>query len=390
MPQHATAGPGASPLLTIGSWPGREEGHNRFIRILLDALEAEGARIVSVPDSRAIRLDDLDVLLIHWPERIFAEARHAGAAALLMAGFLGRLRARPRRARVVWIVHNLRPHAARGFKRLSWPVYSGGLSRLVDGALTLAAGTRAPVRAAYPALARRPLDHFWHPSYPEEDLPVGIGRAGLGWAGASTVYGYCGQLHRNKGVENLVTAFRGLTDPAARLLVAGRPFDGEIAGALRGLAGDDPRIHLRLRDLAEDDFRASLATCDIVVAPFRRYLHSGSLVHALSMGRPVLTPSTPFADSLADHLASPGWIQTYDGPLDPAVLAAATIPGTPLDLDRIAPAAAARQVLGFIERLAGSPAPVSARPDPEAGGDGRDDRHDLPWKAAVPARAGKA
>jgi hypothetical protein len=103
-----------------------------------------------------------------------------------------------------------------------------------------------------------------------------------------------------------------------------------------------------------------------VVAPFRRYLHSGSIVHALSAGRPVLTPATPFASSLAGELGRPDWLQTYEGGLTPATLAAASAPGTPLDLSPLAPEAAARRIRHFLEALAG-PRPAPSGNDAAAG-----------------------
>ena len=94
-----------------------------------------------------------------------------------------------------------------------------------------------------------------------------------------------------------------------------------------------------------------------MVAPFRRYLHSGSIVHALSAGRPVLTPATPFALSLAAELGRPDWLQTYAGPLD-----AGDAGGGRGALDRARPrarwrrATAARRLRRFLEAVAGRPA----------------------------------
>jgi glycosyltransferase involved in cell wall biosynthesis len=219
--------------------------------------------------------------------------------------------------------------------------------------------------AAYPALARKPLGHVWHPAYPGEALApaaAAAARAGFGWTGAERVFGYCGQLRPYKGTEELIRAFRGLADPDARLLVAGRPMDAGYARTLAGLAGEDRRIRLLPEDLAPERFRACLGACDLVVAPFRRYLHSGSIVHSLSAGRPVLTPATPFATSLAAELASPGWLQTYDGPLTPETLRAARRPDGALDLGPIAPANAAARLRRFVEGLRRSEARMAGRP----------------------------
>ncbi len=355
---------GANPMadpgpLVLGSWPGVESDHNRFLPILLGALEAEGVRVVSFPQSRDIRLDGPgdapDALILHWPDKVFWEARGSAEAGALIARLLARLAARPRTTKLVWMVHDLAPHDGRWFKRLAWPPYAAALARMADGAVVLSSGTRATVAAAYPALAQKPIGHIWHPAYPGEMLDPAAraaARAALGWPEEARAFGYCGQLRPYKGVEDLISAFRALADPAARLLVAGMPRDGEIAGTLTGLAGDDPRITLRLENLSPEAFRASLGACDLVVAPFRHYLHSGSIVHAPSAGRPVLTPATPFATSLAAELGRPDWLQTYEGPLTPATLDAARPPATPLDLAPLAPATAARRLRDFLAALA--------------------------------------
>ena len=237
----------AAPGLTLGSWPGAEADHNRFLQILLGALAAEGLRIVSFRESRDIRLGGLDALLVHWPDKVFWEASRSLQAAALMARLLTRLAARPRRTKLVWMVHDLAPHDGKWFKRLAWPPYAAQMARLADGALALSEGTRAAVLAAYPALAGKPVEHIWHPAYPGEALPPearATARAGLGWSEEERVYGYCGQLRPYKGVEDLIRAFRDLPDAGARLLVAGRPRDAAFAAALGVLAGEDARIRL--------------------------------------------------------------------------------------------------------------------------------------------------
>ena len=90
-----------------------------------------------------------------------------------------------------------------------------------------------------------------------------------------------------------------------------------------------------------------------MVAPFRRYLHSGSIVHALSAGRPVLTPATPFATSLAAELGRPDWLQTYAGPADAGDAGGGAPARDRRSTSRpLAPAkAAARRLRRFLEGL---------------------------------------
>jgi glycosyltransferase involved in cell wall biosynthesis len=349
--------------LRIASWPGFGASHNAFVSVFLSSLEAEGAEITGIE-----RTADFparwpapapDILLLHWAERVFGEARSRGEAIAGMARVLGALARRPAGTKAVWLVHNLAPHDARAFQRLVWKPYVRTLARRIDGFLTLSPGTVATVRDTLPALAGKPGLGLWHPSYPGAALAPEArarARAGFGWTGSERVLGYCGQIRPYKGVEDLVAAFRKTAAPDLRLLLAGRPGNAALAGWLEQAAREDGRIALRLADLDAAAFNAALCACDVVAAPLRRYLHSGSIVHALSAARPVLTPATPFAEAL-EGLVGADWMRTYDGPLTPELLAAQrpappTASGAP-DLSACAPEAVGRAAMAFFRGLAG-------------------------------------
>ena len=307
------------PRLRVASWPGYAVRHNPFMHIFLDGLKAAGCDIVSTETVEDCTRASADILLLHWPERVYSEAHNGLAALGKIRHLLTALANRPRNMRVIWLVHNLSPHDAGLSTRLVWPVYMRLLFRQLDGFMTLSPGTVDQVRAAFPALNKLPTIGLWHPVYPNTILPVAArsaARARLGVSSAQRVLGYCGQIRPYKGVEDLITAFRKVPDAHLRLFLAGKPVSAAFAATLRTMAEGDPRIHLRLEDLSADDFRTTLGVCDIIVAPLRRYLHSGSIVHALSAARPVLTPETPFSTSLREVLG-PDWVHIYQGRIMP-------------------------------------------------------------------------
>lgn len=345
--------------LQVASWPGYGATHNPFIHVFLKGLEDAGCDVVSLETVEACAGQTSDILLLHWAERIFGESRSRWQALTKIRSLLKSLAARPAQTRVVWLVHNIAPHDARPLQRLIWPHYARALARQVDGFITLSPGTVDQVRAALPALAAKPTVGLWHPAYPDADLPPDArvaARAALGWTEAQHVLGYCGQIRPYKGVEELLVTFRKTTRPDLRLLLAGRPGTVGFADWLRRVAADDSRIVLRLEDLSPAAFRAALVSCNTVVAPLRDYLHSGSIIHALSAARPVLTPATPFADSLRD-LLGPDWVRTHDGPLTPSLLEAQVGLPTGLagpDLSAMAAAKVGRAAAGFFRDLAQS------------------------------------
>lgn len=313
----------ARDALTIGSWPGKSFSTNAFVRNFCTALEQAGCSVVDVPNPR--RVDErLDVLQIHWPEQILWQGGPPWLQATRVARTLVALaQLRRRGVKVAWMVHNLRPHELRGARRHLWHVIERALPRLVDGVLTLSPATLPVVSDALPALARKPMAVVRHPLYPR---PAGApdkaaARAAHGVPTGATLFAMLGALRRYKGAEALIAAFRRLPGDDRRLVIAGRA-SPDLAAVLTALAAGDDRITVTPRALSDEELVALTVAADWIVLPYRDYLHSGSIVHALSFGAPVLTPNVPFAGELADQVGRECFA-FYDGELTADVLAAA-------------------------------------------------------------------
>lgn len=104
--------------------------------------------------------------------------------------------------------------------------------------------------------------------------------------------GFLGRIVEEKGVEYLVEAFRTITDPDARLLIAGegeRVAGGGVADRVRARAAGDDRIRFLgfLPEHAISDFYASL---DVFALPSVNALEAFGIVQAEAMlaGVPVV------------------------------------------------------------------------------------------------------
>lgn len=339
--------------MLIGSWPGYAANHNPFMPIFLDALADAGATISSLESVEEMLQADVDVILLHWAETVFWQSsdRYKLIANIMR---LRRFFARrgTQRPKLLWIAHNLAPHRPKRLQKLVWPSYMSALTDGVDGVLTFAPGTVEVVHRSFPQLATKPTGWTWHPRYPEPRLNRHQARILLGIAQEVHLFGCCGQIRSYKGIDLAVDAFRRTQSPTARLLLAGNPVDADVVAALRTIAARDPRILLMFEDLSAEVFERALVACDTVVAPFRHYLHSGSLVHALSAGARIVTPSTPFSDNLCD-LLGPDLVTAYTGDLTPELLMHQTlrVSSRRAPLDALAPDRVARDVLEFVQRL---------------------------------------
>ncbi len=352
---------GASGLraarLRVGSWPGRESRYNAFIVNFLDGLQAAGLEVVSLPDPAAFAEADVDILILHWLERLFWTAHSDLDLFHRVARFLRALRGLPEQTRIVWLVHNLAPHERRPLHQWMWRRLLPVVARRTDAVLTLSPGTVDQVRGAIPELSGCPALGCRHPAYKvSSDAPAGEIRRSLGVPEGVRVIGYVGNLRPYKGLDGIVQVFSQLQDPDLRLLLAGDAAAGD-SEALRAMAAGDSRIMIEARRLDTAEYDARLKASDLIVAPFRNYLHSGSMIHALCAGRPLLTPDTPFARDLAGAVGQ-GWVTTYDSPLTVETLRTTLdqVPqgGAP-DLAAFQPDCVGREVAAFLREVSASP-----------------------------------
>lgn len=335
--------------MVVGSWPGPSFGTNDFVREYARSLEAAGCLVVDVSDPAHIR-EPIDVLHIHWPEQWMWQGGSAlRQAARIMRGLRAIARLRRRGTRIVWMVHNLRPHEARGARNLLWRPIAHILPRLVDGIMTLSPGTIPLVIASFPALAEKPAVGLWHPPYRNDAPCREEARHAIGIPSRARVLAMLGFLRPYKGIDALVTAFQALKGPEWRLIVAGQ-CTADYASVLRDLVAPDPRITLEIGELSNERLSWLTAAADWIALPFRDYLHSGSMIHALSLGKPVLTPHAPFAADVAT-LVVDGAVRMYDGALTADILD--RLPDAPPrpDLSSLTPERLGERARGFYEAL---------------------------------------
>jgi len=318
--QHRT-----STQLRVGSWPGRDY-HNQFVRHFCQSLVESRVSVLDVSDPRLIAACEIDVLHIHWPEKVFWDG---GSLPRVIARLIGTLKALGRLKQsgvaLVWTVHNLKPHDLPIRFRPLWTYYLSQLGQLIDGFVTLSPATIDVVRQKIPKLRKTRAIYAWHPPYyPPGPMALDIDsvRRELGIGQDQYLFGFLGMIRPYKGVEELIQAFRKIQGHGYSLLIAGAPVPDQYAFRIGSLAMGDRRIHLVLRRLTDLEFSSYAAAADTLVLPFRDNLHSGSLIHAVSQHKAALTPETPFSCNLREVVGRE-WVQTYPPPLTPEILLSA-------------------------------------------------------------------
>lgn len=225
---------------------------------------------------------------------------------------------RRRGTRVVWMVHNARPHEGRPGP---WrPLLTLGLAP-EDHCLTHAGSERDALRALG---VRSDVRHVAHPAPAaltvERADPVAARRA-LGIADDEVVFLFLGYVREYKGVDVLLDALARLAPdgPRWRAIVAGEWYVDRAAAdraiARPPLAG---RVVLDDRYLPVTDVARDLAAATVVVLPYRSGTQSGVVPLAYAHGRGVITTRVGgLAEAVRD-----GESGLLVPPADPVALAA--------------------------------------------------------------------
>jgi len=233
----------------------------------------------------------VDYVHLHWPS-----FQYEGKTTREAIGGFGRFvfflaLIRWRGARLVWTVHNLYPHDPSPL-----PVIDRLARRLLvrAGSLFLIHGPSAEEAALreFPAMRGRTqlIEHgHWMDYYPNRITRLEA-RNRLGLAAGDRVFLFFGLCKPYKGIEKLIRTFERLPAEAV-LLIAGKFQSADYETKIRALAGRSPRIRLFSGFVDREDVQVYLNACDMMVVPYTRFLTSGSVVLAMSFGRPVIAPA---------------------------------------------------------------------------------------------------
>lgn len=300
-PSQPEAGPPAVVVLMSFGPPHVET--NPYLVQLVDSLPP--SVVVQHFTWRQAILGSYDVFHLHWPEvrlRGTTPLRSLGRGVLFL---LLLLRIRAQGLAVVRTLHNVAPHEP---PTVPQALLLGLCDRWTTLTIRLSDHVTAPIGLRS---VRIPHGHYrdWFRSF---DVPEPVPGRLL----------HFGLVRRYKGVESLLAAFTGLADPSWSLRVVGKQIDPAVGDAIARAVGPDPRVSAADGYVDDAQLAAEIGESELVVLPAAGTGNSGSLLLALSLGRPVLVPRTPSTEALGAEVGD-GWVRTYDGTLTAPVLAAA-------------------------------------------------------------------
>lgn len=247
---------------------------------------------------------DYEVVHFHWPEMLI-RSKHPIVESIKCAAFSWWLRRlQSKGIGIVRTAHNLRPH-------------DGASPRVRKVLQMLDAATNHFVRINDADSDLQPSTYIPHGHYIDRFAKHPRAQVQPGRLL------YAGLIRPYKGVEELLDAFSSLSsdreDP--RLRIVGKPTP-TLEQLISTETSRNPRVTARMEFVPDADLVDEVSRAQLVCLPYRELHNSGMLLVALSLGRPVVVPSTVTTELLAREVG-PEWVIRYEGLFNSDVLARA-------------------------------------------------------------------
>jgi beta-1,4-mannosyltransferase len=297
---------------------------NAYQRALRNGLEARGVSVAADPTSsrrvlpimEALRRHGRpDVVHLHWTEPYIAGGSSKVSRVKAGRTLLELRLAKRLGVRLVWTAHDLFRHDRR--EDPNELAFMRSLFELADAVIVhCAAAADALLRTLGAGEAGRSkvavIPHGHYRGAYADTVTREEARERLRLPREARVIAFVGWVRSYKGVWELLEAFARLDEPAARLVIAGKPVDGAYAARLEAAARGDERIRLVLGFVPDHDLQLYLRAADVVAAPFLEIFTSGSVLLAMSFDRAVIAPRRGCVTDVLDE--SGGILYDADDP----------------------------------------------------------------------------
>lgn len=306
---HAGPPPARRPLTVLQSVDQINETTNPYLIQLLRALPQEvEVRFFSM---RHALLTRYDVLHVHWPEYLFRHRHPAGTLIKQLCAALLLLKLAVTRTAVVRTLHNLSPHEDKGWRER---MLLKGLDALTTRWIRL--NTTTPLQAAPTDTVLHGHYRDWYASKPKSAMVPGR-------------LLHFGLIRPYKGVETLIEVVPHIQSANVSLRIVGSPSSNDMRQRVVEAGERDARISSLLQYVDDETLAQEVTAAELIVLPYRQMHNSGTLLLALSLGRPVLAPWNDATQAIAEEVGQ-DWVQLYRGDFNAAAIdtALAAVRGT--------------------------------------------------------------
>ncbi len=267
------------------------KSNNPYLSLLYSNLSKSGVCVYRFSLSNLFKYR-FDVVHIHWPESDKFRYGFFKAFLYVISFNLSLLFLKLKGSKIVWTVHNFKPHDLKYPILLN--VHFSIFTKSVDAYIVMIKDCVNDLRLHYPSLRNKPFNYIPHGHY--RDLysfqsSRDVCRQSFGFESEDFVFLLVGHLRAYKNVDRLIEVFSEAKNPNFKLLIAGKlDEDIHFQSKVFNLASLDNRIVLKPGFIGDDDLHVYFNASNVVVLPYKELFNSGAMLLALSFNRPVLLP----------------------------------------------------------------------------------------------------
>ena len=244
----------------------------------------------------------LDLLHFHWPSFYYDKKRIISIARFCLFLTLAKLLGK----KIVWTMHNLYPHYVMKVGKLDYLLRS---FMILFSNLIFVHGQTAKkiVSAEFPFVQNKKFCIIQHGNYLDHypnEISKSEARKKLGLSLSEFVYLSFGRANPYKGLDDLIDAYKLVTDDNDRLIIAGRFPNKDYLRRIKQKIQDSgtarEKIILFDRRIDDNEVQNFFNAASIMILPYKykSVLTSGIALLSLSFGLPVIAPRLGYFNDL--------------------------------------------------------------------------------------------
>lgn len=245
---------------------------------------------VDVVEGGVLNIIYADVLHFHWPELFLNHKKKHKFFGKMIILLLIIIIAKILRKKIVWTVHNLKPHENL-YKKTSNFFYNN-FYKICDGLLFLSEYSFLQAKNSWMrgGVFYKVIPHGNYSSVSANKIQKNSAKKLLGVPEDSFMYLYFGMIRRYKNVPKLINEFKKIKSNSILYIAGNVVNDENLSREIKKSISGDDRIFSKIEYISDDYLNILLSACDVVVVPFSDVANSGSVIMALSYGKNVIAP----------------------------------------------------------------------------------------------------
>lgn len=273
---------------------------NPYIESFYSALKNANRVIKIYPFRLKYFFKSIDACHFHWPESFL----NASSAYLRIKGFLSlciKIKLlKILKVKIVWTVHNFRPHEKYGDTILEALFYKFWLKN-VDALIFLSRASQKIFFINYSTkIESVVIPHGHYRDIFKAIVPSSYLKNLFGIEENDFVFGHYGLIRRYKNIPKLIKEFKKLSGDNYKLIVAGsvHKADKNLKKEIIFEAKGDDRVKLHLQFIKNEEMKELYTFTNMIILPFKDIVNSGSALLSLSMNCPIVVPDNEYMQEL--------------------------------------------------------------------------------------------